>query len=145
MATSLTTDQKITLCEILHTPYSTSFYTIDGLGTLASQTTIADSTAVAVKPALLAWLDTLDANTETRLIVYLTRWNTIGTTTTNISGGSVGEVNGVSLDYEKERELIRDRVLGMVPFFVQRDIEKRSSGNPGAGVASGGGSVPLIR
>lgn len=144
---ALTTAQKISLCEILEIPYSTQFYTTDGMGALASLTNINNSTSGQAKTALTTWLDALDSDTETKLLTYISRWDTIGTTAVAMQQGAVGQLNGVTLDYTQERGIIRQRVQKMVPFFVWTEVQKRMNGDfSGNGVASSGvGSVAMIR
>ena|SRR3990167_6979310 len=142
MASSLTIAQDIALFEALEVPYLTSFYTLDEIGSLSSQTTIGGGTAAQAFTSIQTHLDTLtSANGETQLIAMLDRWITIGTKVANIEAGAVGGLQGVSMNYENERALLRERIKVIVPYYKFHEVlALRASQGARASM-----SVPIMR
>lgn len=140
MASSLTIAQKIALYQILETPYATSFYTQDGMGTLAAQTTVSAATISSAYTQINTHLDTLTSlNGEAELIVLINRWITIGTTVAGIDGGSIGGASGLTMSYDRERAIIKERVQLIVPFFRWHEVLARKQ------EAGGGITIPMMR
>ena len=141
MASSLSIAQDIALFEALEVPYLTSFYTLDEIGSLTAQTTIGGTAAQAFT-SIQTHLDTLSSsNGETQLIAMLDRWIAIGTKVANIDGGAVGGLQGVSMSYDDERNLLRERIKIIVPYYKFHEVlEKRASMG-----SSGGMSIAIMR
>src|SRR5258708_867884 len=139
----VTMDQEITLFEVLDIPFSAKGYTVstDNFGTTR--------TALSVNPAAIILQDiedylganippVNDANWILRLTNYLARWNVLGTTTIKMNQGNVGDMTGVTKEPDAERELIRERVRQMVPFYVRYAWLMKMEG-------TGGAMVPVMR
>jgi len=129
MAVAMTVDRQIALFEALDVPYATQFNTLDGMGALSSQTDISNSTSGQAKTAILAFVASLEnmPSVVTVLNTYLDRWTTISTKVTAING-SIGEVSGVTYDYENERTLLAKRIQLLVPFYKWHEVLARQAG-----------------
>lgn len=136
MPSSLTIAQKIALFDILDIPHYPGFFTVDGMGTLSKQTNIS-ATASAAYTELNTYLDSLDAtNGETELMVLITRWIAIGTQVAKMESGSVGDsLTSVTMDYDRERYWIKDKVKKIVPFYPWGEVLARQSSG-GSGIDS---------
>jgi len=134
---AFTEKQKRHVFQILEMPFSTSFNTVEPIGTLSAQTTINNVTGQA-KTQVETFLAAMDVDDEVELKIYLDRWEIIKLRTARIDAGAVGDVQGISRDPNEERALIAKYVKVMVPFFKQHEVlEKRH--------AAGGITIPLIR
>jgi len=129
MASSLTIAQKIALFEVLEVPYNEGYYSMNGMGTLSSDSDVS-GTASNAKTEIETYLDTLDSDSgETELTAYINRWIAIGTKTPKIEGGSVGDVNGITFDYDHERSVIERRIRTIVPFYKHHEVTRLNRGN----------------
>lgn len=138
MPSSLNIAQKIALFEILEIPYYSGFFTTDGMAALAKQTSLS-GTATSAYTQLNTFLDSLTSlNGETELIAYITRWIAIGTKTSKMDAGNVGNLTGLTFDYDHERKLIRDRVKYIVPFYPWAEVLARQTTG-----GSGGDSISI--
>ena len=110
---SLTTAQKITLFEIIDTPYTGNvdeMYGKFGLSALTYE--VSDDGKVQLK--VLSRIAGLTTDEEEFLIVYIDRWQTLGTQPWQIDGGTNG-INGYSYAPQDEREVIRSKVKILIP------------------------------
>lgn len=123
---------EISLFQILDCPYSTNYTTVDSMGTIGSQTTVAPAGSGSAYTQIKAYLDTISETVKTELITLLTRWQTIGTTSVSMSAGGVGSIQGVSLSYEQEKRFIEDRVRIIVPFYQAAQVIERQSRSSGS-------------
>ena len=138
MAWTLTTARSIALFEALDVPYYTGHYTMDGMGALSSQTSLS-GTAAQAKTQIESYLSAATSGSgDTELFTYLDRWIAIGTTVAVMEGGSVDGVQGISHNYENEREILRGRIRILVPFYQQHLVLQRRN-------QTGGLSVPIMR
>lgn len=140
MASSLTIEQKIALFQALEVPFATSYNTVSEIGSLSAATSVAAAGQSAAQTAITTWLDTLSStNGETQLITLLNRWIAIGTKVASISTGSIGEMQGLSMDYRDERSLIAGWIKIIVPFYKFHEVLAKQMG--------GGNSftIPIMR
>ena len=130
MASNLTDAQKLSLFEILDVPFATGHYTTSGMGTLSAQTSISSASQAQAKTEILSYLDGLEGlEQETRLGTYITRWDALSTKQVRMTGGAVGQINGIDRDPEDERETIRQRVKLLVPFYKRHEVIAREAGS----------------
>jgi hypothetical protein len=110
---ALTTSQKISIFEIIDTPYTGNvdeMYGKFGLSALTYE--VSDDGKVQLK--VLDRLNSLTADEETKLITYIDRWETLDTQTWTINGGTNG-INGFEYSPEVELEKVRRRVKNLIP------------------------------
>lgn len=110
---ALTTSQKISIFEIIDTPYTGNvdeMYGKFGLSALTYE--VSDDGKVQLK--VLDRLNSLTADEETKLITYIDRWETLDTQTWTINGGTSG-INGFEYSPEVELEKVRRRVKNLIP------------------------------
>jgi len=123
---ALSKAEVVALFQVLRVPYASKHFNLDEEGLTQVAREAGDS--FSAKVAIEAWLTTqiyADADLETELVSLLTRWIAMGTKTVELDG-SVDDVNGVTLSQREERNLIRERVVDMVPFY-------RAHMSPGTG------------
>lgn len=127
---ALTTPQKMALFQVLDVPIFTAYNTLSGVGTLSTESDMSAAGASAAKTAIETHLAALalDSALEDELQSLLDSWISSGLKTTEISGGSVGDIAGVSFSEERKRELIRERVKLLVPFFRAHEIYAKNIG-----------------
>lgn len=140
MASALSPSQKLSLFEILDVPWNNSgtagYNTMDGMGALSSQDAISGATQGVAQTQILTYLDSLNTNqpaVETVLIARITRWEAIGTTTAKIENGNVDDISGVSYDYDKERQILEERVKKIVPFYKWHEVLARKNATSSRG------------
>ena len=124
---------EIVLFEILGIPFLAAgegYVVSDNFGTIRTATSINPSAVIRTEVERI--LASMTAATVTRLLVYITRWEAIGTQVIRQEAGSVGDVSGVTLDYRDERALIKDRVQNMVPVYKLWEFhQKQQASGPG--------------
>ena len=111
---ALTTAQKISLFEIIDTPYTgdvDEMYGKFGLSALTYE--VSDDSKVMLK--ILNRIATLTSDEETVLLQYIDRWQSIGSQVWTIDGGAIGATSGMSLSPDAELMRIRDRVKVLIP------------------------------
>ena len=123
---ALTTAQQISLFQILDVPYGTSYNTLDGMGSLTAQTDINIATAQAYT-VILAAVAALESDVETVLTALITEWDAIGLNSGRIESGGVGDLAGASFDWDRKRQLIRERVQVILPFYRWHEVLARRS------------------
>lgn len=127
---ALSVTNNITLYEILSIPYipnGQGFTVADNIG--AIRTAGVYNAAATIQPEIDAYVNAMDGTTQTALIVYLTRWQTLGTSVSAIEQGQVGTLSGVTNKRDTERELIRERVRNLVPFWPLYVYLQKQSGD----------------
>jgi hypothetical protein len=139
MAWTLTTARKIALFEALEVPYSTSYNTLSGVATLSAQTDVSGASQAAAKTSIENYLAAATAaDGENELITYLDRWIAIGTKVANVQGGSVGDLQGVTMNYEDEKRVLRERIKILVPYYKHHEVLAKQMGVTGI-------SIPIMR
>ena len=124
---ALTTSQKISLFEIIDTPYSGDVDEMYGKYGLSALTyTVADNDKVRIK--ILDRLSNLTAEEEAVLTTYIDRWQAIGTQTWAMDAGSMGATAGMTISPDVELVRIRERVKNLVPVrHYWEDVENTAS------------------
>lgn len=126
---SLTAAQKISLFEALGLPYTTEFTVSSAQGGgVTRQPNSVYLAAAAMKDDILAYLGDptkFDSDMETRLVTYITQWDSIKTLVANMQGGGAGSVSGMSYDPEAQRDKIREYIRNLVPFWNLGDYVKK--------------------
>ena len=110
---ALTVSQKISLFEIIDTPYTGNvdeMYGKFGLSALTYE--VSNDGKVQLK--VLDRINTLSAEEETVLVDYISSWQSLGTQTWTLDG-SVGGLDGMSISIDSELERIRQRVKNLIP------------------------------
>jgi hypothetical protein len=137
---ALTTSQKITLFEIIDTPYTGNvdeMYGKFGLSALTYEVGIDGKVQLKV----LDRLTELTAEEEQKLLVYIDRWEAIGTNITSVDAGAFGTSSGMTFSADAELERIRQRVKNMVPVRHYWENVQQSAAESG----SAGISISAIR
>jgi len=115
---ALTKRQKITLYSILgvpFTPHTERLIDRDNILSISYRPASEDYHAGAKIEARLVEVAT-DAELEADLIDCLDRWYDLFGDSTEMTSGATGATSGVSFNLNREREMIRERVLAIVPF-----------------------------
>jgi hypothetical protein len=124
--------QEIALHQILEVPIAPMVSRIVGEdGLVVEQRDVSDSIRQA-KRALDEYLARIiysDPATEAALKVYLDRWIALGTDTTVMESGTVGNVSGLSYNPTMERQTIKELVGHMVPFYRRPEEILRAQRN----------------
>lgn len=113
---ALSDAQEIALFEVLEVPYSTTaMIPQDEMGLTALEYSTNNASQQA-KSLITNHVSGLSSGKETLLIASLDRWIALGTNTTVLDGGA-GGLSGVTADPDAERNLIRQKVRTLVPFW----------------------------
>lgn len=116
---ALTKAREIALFQILEVPYTTSVGYIYPDGLTAQISDVASS-SIAAKNLITTFL-TLnvypDATLQAVLETLLDAWIALGTDTTSIVNGSVGNIAGVNSEPDAERGEIRKQTVIIVPYY----------------------------
>ena len=129
---ALTTAQKITLFEIIDTPYTGNvdeMYGKFGLSALTYE--VSDDQKVQLK--IIDRITNLTSEEETVLLNYIARWDSIGTQVWALDGSTNG-IDGIAYNPNVELERIRDRVKNLVPvrhYWENINESARNSGSAG--------------
>lgn len=136
---ALTTAEKNALFQILDVPMFTTYKTISGVGSLSVTTDLAAVGATAAKTAIETHLTALatDSALEDELQALIAEWVATGLNVTEVTSGGIADISGVSFSSDRKRELIRERVKLIVPFFRAHEIAAKEA----AAAASAGGMV----
>ena len=137
---ALTTAQKITMFEIIDTPYTGNvdeMYGKYGLSALTYE--VGDAGKVQIK--VLDRLANLTADEEAYLLNYVDQWQAIGTQMWTMNGGSMGTTSGMDISPDVELERIRQRVKVLVPVRHYWENVQQSAAQSG----SAGISVNTVR
>ena len=137
---ALTTQQKISLFEIIDTPYTgdvDEMYGKYGLSALTYE--VSDSDKVRIK--ILDRIATLTSEEEDVLTTYIDRWEAIGTRTSTVDAGSIGATSGVTIGPNDERALLQRRVKNLVPVRHYWENVQQSAQESGAA----GMSIQTVR
>ncbi len=116
---ALTKVQLITLHQVLGVPYSAKIYRIKDIDNML---------ALEYKPAalnhlarlqiqdLLTELEANDVEGFADLETQLDRWYCLFGDSTSMDAGGVGPTTGISFDLQAERNMLRERIVTIVPF-----------------------------
>ena len=138
---SLTAAQRLSVFEILGVP------SVPSSGTHANELLLHNGFTITLnleemgtlRQAVDDVLGGLAADTETRVITYITEWDALGLNVGTLEGG-VDDIQGLSWSYEAKRELITTRMHYFVPVVdMARAVKKREQST------NGGGTVRIIR
>ena len=122
---ALSTEQTIALFEILEVPYSDTIGKIQDPDNLRVLEYTVEATATGAKARIEAHLAGMASATETILAAYLDEWIDLGTCAYEMSGG-VGDIQGITFSDDAERDVIRRRVIVLVPYYrVHEEMENR--------------------
>lgn len=132
---ALTTSQKISLFEIIDTPYTGNVDRMYGeYGLSALTTVVSDDGKVQLK--ILSRLTELTSAEETVLITYIDRWQAIGTQTWTMDAGAVGTTSGINMSPDVELSRIRDRVKNLIPVrHYWENVQKSAAESGSAGIS----------
>lgn len=127
----LTKARLIALFQILEVPLVSKAHVIQEPGLLVSETDCT-SDPYAARTKIEAYLTAniyTDTDVQTVLESLLDEWIALGTSNTRIEGGSVGAISGLSDIPSEQRNEIKARVVGMVPFWrshldIQRTVQR---------------------
>jgi len=124
---ALTKLQEIALYTILEVPYSTTHNRVINEG-LVVETHSVTGSPKAAKDLITAALAEIALDTELEDVLQglLDDWNDLGTDTTAIEGGSVGNVQGLTSTIAAERQEITRQVLIIVPFYRYHEKFQRA-------------------
>jgi len=126
---ALSDSQKISLFQVLEVPLFDTIGLLHGESNLNQQPFNSGTSDFQAKAAIESHLDNLAANYtgyEDELKTYLDEWSALGSQTLTLDG-SVGGIDGVSINTESERLEIRRRVLVIVPFYRAHEEMMRSN------------------
>jgi len=138
---ALTTAQKISVFEIIDTPYTGSVDEMYGkYGLNATKWRSADNDN-KVQVRILDRLANLTSEEEAVLIRYIDRWQYIGTQVWTMDAGSMGTTSGMNVSPDSELMRIRDRVKNLIPVRHYWETVQKSANESGAG----GISINAIR
>lgn len=115
----LTKTQLVTLHQVLGIPYSNTIYRIkdiDNMLALEYEPASFDHLARLQIQEKLTDLENNDSDTFEDLKTNLDRWYCLFGDSTSMDGGGVGPVSGVSFDLQLERNMLRERIVTIVPF-----------------------------
>lgn len=117
--------------EILETPYSTSFYTLDGMGEIGALTDISNGSTGQAYTQINTWLAAMDATSITVVQALILEWIPVRFATTSLVQGSVGanSVTGANYDPGQKRHQIQSIMQTYVPFFKFHEVLARRAGS----------------
>lgn len=125
---SLSTAQTITLFQILQTPYTGDVDEMYGkFGINATKWRSADNDN-KVQVRVHDRISKLTADEEEFLLVYIDKYQTLGTQPWGLDGGTNG-INGFSYSPADEREVIREEVKVLIPVrHYWEDVQQSAAG-----------------
>jgi hypothetical protein len=112
---ALTKRQEITLYQVLGVPYGTTVNRLRNEdNTMALAYTVTGSQAAHLH--IQASLTDLSDEMESELVECLDMWYEMLGDSTRMDAGQVGGTNGVSFDLVAERNMLRERILVIIPY-----------------------------
>lgn len=126
---ALTAAQIRSVFECLEVPYSTSYYTTDGMGALSAQTDVSGATTGQAKTVLTSAIAALGSDEETKVAALIVEWDAVSLNVGEITSGGVSDLSGLSFSWDQKRKLIKERMQIYLPFFRvhERLAKARSS------------------
>jgi len=137
---ALSTSQKMTLFEIIDTPYTgdvDEMYGKFGLSALTYEVGIESK----VQLKILDRLTKLTSEEEQKLLTYIDRWEAIGTNPTSVDAGSFGTSSGMTYSTDAELARIQKRVKNIITVRHYYENVQQSAAESG----SAGMSISTIR
>jgi len=127
---SLTLEQEVALFDILQVPYQTSVHKLTDDDNLLAVENIVSDNGMRAYTLIQSKITEIEgiAALEAILVAYLDDWVAMGTNVTTIDAGGIGDLNGLSDDPDRERTVIRGKVLGIVPFYRAHEEMKGTMG-----------------
>jgi hypothetical protein len=130
VSSTLTTAQKISLFHILGIPYASSYTVHDGMGTDATNLG-AFETYSTIKTEVDTFLDSISSDIETAIKALITPWDSISLQSARMDAGGVSGISGVTIDYDRQRALIQERMENLVPYIARwRAAVRQSASGP---------------
>ena len=120
---ALTKRQEITLYQVLGVPYGLTVTKIQDEDNMLGLTKTAQ-TYNACHSKIQASLASLASDLETELVDALDQWYEMLGDSTRMEGGTVGGTNGVSFDLTAERNMLRERILVIIPYSREHMAEE---------------------
>ena len=120
--------QLIALHQVLEVPKSYSVNVLVGNDNVMEYQTDMYFNIQATLDFLYSHLNNLPVADETVLKSLMDAWIALGTCVVELNGGSVGNINGVTMTPGMEREEIRKQVLPIVPFYRHHEEMQRQKG-----------------
>ena len=114
---ALTRTQLITLHQVLGIPYSDDVFRIkdiDNMLALKYQPVTDHQARLQIQGKLLGLESDPDALAD--LVDLLDRWYCLLADSTSMDAGGVGPATGISFDLALERNMLRERIITIVPF-----------------------------
>jgi hypothetical protein len=124
---ALTAAQEISLYKIMGIPYSTTYTVHDGMGTGIYSSSDYVTTYYTIKAEITAFLASLASGVETAIQALIVEYDAIALSAVAMQSGSVGSINGVTVDFEAKRQLIRNEMEILVPFIAKWRAQLRQS------------------
>jgi hypothetical protein len=124
---SLSDQQKFALYETLRIPFANQVKHLIDADNLLISTLIVTEAARSSFVALQDWILELTAAQEVHLKPYLDLWISYGVNMDTMDAGSMGTVDGISSAVDNEREVLRERIINLVP-FTKEDFSTAVSG-----------------
>jgi len=137
---ALTKQRLITLHQVLGIPYSNTVYRIkdiDNMLSLKYEPAALDHLARLQIQQHLTDLETSDPDAFADLEDLLDRWYCLLGDSTSMEGGGVGSTVGVSFDLQAERNMLRERIVTLVPFsreYMMDEMRKTQRASVNVGV-----------
>ncbi len=143
--------------QILDIPFTAVGFTVtDDAGTIRTASTI--NPAAVILPEIETFITggttptgivypPINPGILAQVLVYVNRWIALGTRTSKISTGNVGDLSQVTNDPKEERQLIREFIRGAIPFWTRYAYLLKQSGDGVSSSPAGGGrtSIPFVR
>lgn len=137
---ALTKEQLITLHQVLGIPYSNNIYRIkdiDNMLALEYKPASLDHLARLQIQDKLNQLENDDPDGLADLVIQLDRWYCLFGDSTSMDAGGVGPTTGISFDLQLERNMLRERIVTIVPFsreFMMGEMRKTQKAGVNVGV-----------
>jgi len=138
---ALTTAQTMTVFEILEVPYDGSVDEPMDEFNLLALTHDVSAAAQALQAKIMSRLTALTTDEETRLLTYVSKWESIDLNMVALSGG-MGTVTGVEYDPGYAMKEIQRRVKNIIP--VMRYLHEIQLGQNNQ-TGNRGGYMPVNR
>lgn len=126
-----TENEKRMIFECLECPFSTAFFSVDGMGAIGAETDITNASTGQAKTQILAWLAAMDSDSILVVQALVVEWIAVrqGGSTTLVNGGvGSGGVSGVNYDPYAAKKSVKDRMMIFVPFYRFHEVLARRAG-----------------
>ncbi len=118
---SLSADQFLSLYEALEVPASTQEFILSDDGTRTVSYDIAQQAQIAAKNIIDTFVASMPSANIARLVNYLSDWDEVKTVSVGMSAGNIGQIGGLTQDYNQSRALVQNLICGLVPFRREHD------------------------